>query len=175
MIWPLSSLVQEVHWLGITQMQNANSLATASGYRTWQSKDACALSRHCEPLIAGEQAFPHSRWCGHPKSHLDHCGFMRKGLEFAPQQMPGTQSQLGGLVGLVGGRWKIAWVGLWGPQSLSQGHNHYTTYTYTHTRAHTHTHAHIRGGIGLAQLSWSWRQRCSSYQDLLSTNSVTCF
>ncbi len=37
-------------------------------------------------------------------SHLNHCCFMRKGLEFAPQQMPGTQSQLGGLVGLVGGR-----------------------------------------------------------------------
>ncbi len=35
--------------------------------------------------------------------HLDHCCFMRKGIEFAPQQMPGTQSQLGGL---VGGRWK---------------------------------------------------------------------
>ncbi len=28
----------------------------------------------------------------------------KKGLEFAPQQVPGTQSQLGGLVGLVGGR-----------------------------------------------------------------------
>ncbi len=40
-------------------------------------------------------AFPHS------KSHLDHCCCMRIGLEFAPQQMPGTQSQLGGLVGLV--------------------------------------------------------------------------
>ncbi len=27
--------------------------------------------------------------------------FKRKGLEFAPQQMPGTQTQVGGLVGLV--------------------------------------------------------------------------
>ncbi len=41
------------------------------------------------------KAFPHSKWCGHPKSHLDHCCFMRKGLEF----VPGTQ--LGRLVGLV--------------------------------------------------------------------------
>ena len=39
--------------------------------------------------------------------------FMRKGLEFAPQQMPSTQSQLGGLVeGRQKTRWKIAWVRL---------------------------------------------------------------
>ncbi len=34
---------------------------------------------------------------------------MSEGLEFAPQQMPGPQSQLGGLVGLVESRWKIRW------------------------------------------------------------------
>ncbi len=30
--------------------------------------------------FVGEQAFPHSKWCGHPKSHLDHCYFMRRNL-----------------------------------------------------------------------------------------------
>ncbi len=74
---------------------------------TGQSLDVCALSRHCEPCKQSSWSwaknsqekglFPHSKWCGHPKSHL---------RNFAPQQMPGTQSQLGGLVGLVGGRWK---------------------------------------------------------------------
>ncbi len=77
--------------------------------------------------------------------------FMRKGLEFAPQQMPGTQSQLGGLVGLVD------WWGWWeadgksdgelglnsGPRALSPGHNHYTTQPHTHTRTHTHTHTTV--------------------------------
>ena len=46
---------------------------------------------------------------------------MRKGLEFASQQMPRTQSQLGGLVRLV-------------------GCTHARTHTHTHTRMHiTHT------------------------------------
>ncbi len=39
-----------------------------------------------------------------PEVPPDHCCFMRKGFESVSQQMPGTQSQLGGLVGLVGGR-----------------------------------------------------------------------
>ena len=88
------------------------------GMHTWQSQDACALCRHSEPCkrrswnraeLAGEQAFPHSKWRGYLKSHLDYCCFVGKGLEFAFQQMPGTQSQLGGLVRLVRGRWKIWW------------------------------------------------------------------
>ncbi len=115
--------------------------------RTWQSQDACALSRQCEPCKQSswsramnsheKRPFLHSKWCGYPNSHLDHCCFMRKSIEFVPQQMPGPQSQLGGL---VGGRWKIrwkiAWVGLeLGPQALSLGHNHYTTQP-----PHIHTH-----------------------------------
>ncbi len=94
--------------------------------RTWQSQDACALSRHCEPCKKGSWSQARNSQENRPfltasgvgtqsHSHLDHCCFLRKGLEFAPQQMPGTQSQLGGLVG---------------------GHTH------THTRTtHTHTHA----------------------------------
>ncbi len=62
--------------------------------------------------FTGEQAFPHIEWCGHPKSHLDHCCFVRKGHEFAPQQMSGPQSQLG---------------------------RHTRTHTHTHMRARTHT------------------------------------
>ncbi len=96
---------------------HANSLATASSYAHLAepgclcTKKVCTVSRASKATGAGlelarEQAFPHSKWCGQPKSHLDHCCCMRKGLEFAPQQMPGTQSQLGGL--LVG-RWKIRW------------------------------------------------------------------
>ena len=61
--------------------------------------------------------------------------FMRKGLEFAPQQMPGTQSQLGGLVGLVGGRWKTRWksclsgleLGTSGPEPRTQPLHHTAT------------------------------------------------
>ncbi len=67
---------------------------------------------------------------------------MIKGLEFASQQMPGPQSQLGGgLVGLMGGRGRKP-DGEWAKtQALSQGHNQYyaaTTHTHTHT-SHTHT------------------------------------
>ena len=69
---------------------------------------SCALSRHCEPCkksswSQARNSQENSTWCGYPKSHLDHCCFMRKGLEFTPQQIPGPQSQLGGL---VGGRWR---------------------------------------------------------------------
>ncbi len=118
---------------------------------TWQSQVACALSRHCEPYKQSSWSWATnsqenrpfltaSVWCGHPKSHLDHCCFMRKGLEFAPQQMPGTQSQL------WWGWWeadgkphgKVAWVGLRTSGPLTQGHNHYTTQPL-----HTHTHTNI--------------------------------
>ncbi len=73
--------------------------------------------------------------------------FHEKGLEFAPQQIPGPQSQLGGL---VGSRWKTRWkicleLGLnSGPQALSPGHNHYTTHPHIHTHAHTHARTHTR-------------------------------
>ncbi len=78
-----------------------------------------------------------------PKSHLDHCCFMRKGLEFASQQSQVPNHSWGGLVGLVWGRrrktrWKVARVGLnLGPQALSQG-----TTTISHSQPHTHTHTH---------------------------------
>ncbi len=81
------------------------------------------------------------KWCGHLKSHLDHYCFIRKGLEFAPQQMPGPQSQLGGLVGLVGSRWKTRWkiarVGLElrtsAPEPRTQSLYHTATIYYIHT------------------------------------------
>ncbi len=88
-------------------------LQPARGYATWQSQDACVLSRHC----AGEQALPHSKWCGHPSPTWTIAVSWEKALNLHPSkcQVP-RQSQLGGLVGLVGGRWKIrwkiAWVGL---------------------------------------------------------------
>ncbi len=70
--------------------------------------------------LTGKQVFPHSKWCG-KKSFLDHCCFMRKGLVLAPQQVPGTQSQLGAL---VGGRWKIKWKrSEWGLHSGPQALN----------------------------------------------------
>ncbi len=46
--------------------------------------------------------------------------------------------QLGGLVGLVRGRWNIRWKNARvnsGPQTVSQGHNHYTTQPHTHATA----------------------------------------
>ncbi len=111
--------------------------------RTWQSEVACALSKHCQPCkqsswsqeLTGEQAFSHSKWCGHPKPHLDYGCFMRKGLEFAPQQLPGIQSQLGGLVGLVRGRWKIRWkiarveleLWPWAKNTTTTPHIHHTS------------------------------------------------
>ncbi len=42
--------------------------------------------------FTGKQAFPHSKWYGHQKAHLDHCCFMRKGFEFAPQKIPQNHS-----------------------------------------------------------------------------------
>ncbi len=68
---------------------------------------------------------------GSHTNHSDRCwqGIYHS-LELHPQQMSGPH---GGLVGLVGGRWKIRWKNClswaWtlGPQALSQGHNRYTT------------------------------------------------
>ncbi len=62
-----------------------------------------------------------------------------------------TRSQQGGVVGLVGGRWKSRWkIAQVGFQALSQGHDHYTTqpaHTYTHTHTeyteHNHTDSHV--------------------------------
>ena len=89
---------------------------------------------------------PHSKWCGHLKPHLDYRCFMRKGLEFAPQQLPGIQSQLGGLVGLVRGRWKIRWkiarveLELWDLRPWARTQPlHHTVTTHPHTY-HTFTH-----------------------------------
>ncbi len=96
-----------------------------------------------------EKQFTTASGVGTRKSHLDHCCFMRKDLECAPQLMPGPQLQLGGLVGLVGSRWKTRWKigrggggggGGLGPQALSQGHNHYTTQPATQIHIHIHTH-----------------------------------
>ncbi len=86
---------------------------------TWKSQDACALSRHCEPC-------KQSSW-SQARNSQENRSFLaasrpevspgplllheKKGLEFAPQQMPGPQSQLGGL---VGGRWKTRWKIAWG-------------------------------------------------------------
>ncbi len=121
--------------------------------RTWQSQDVCALSRHCEPCkqsswsrakgLTGEQAFPHSKWCGHPKSHWTIAVLCEKALNLHPSkcQVPNHS-------------W-VDWWGWWeadgksdgklpelglnsGP--LTQGHNHYTTQP-PHT--HTHTHKHV--------------------------------
>ncbi len=99
---------------------------------TWQSQDACALSRHCE--LCKQSSW--SRLRARQEKGLSsqqvvwapevppgpHCCFMRKGLEFAPQQIPGTQSQLhgwtAGRAGEAGGRQmerldgKIARVGI---------------------------------------------------------------
>ncbi len=119
---------------------------------TWQSQDACALSRHCEPCKQSSwsrvgtrrrkglssQAFPQGKWCGHQKSHLDHCCFMKK------CQVPNHS-------------W-VDWWGWWeadgksdgkwpkwglnsGPQTLrswSQRHNYYTTQPHTHILTHSH-------------------------------------
>ncbi len=67
--------------------------------------------------------------------------FHEKGLEFAPQQMPGTQSQLGGLAGGIWKtKWKIARVGLdLGPEPRTQPHTH------THTHTHTLNRATLKG------------------------------
>ncbi len=138
--------------------------------RTWQSQDAYAQSRHCEPckLSSWSQAmnsqenrpFLTVSWYGHQKAHLDHCCFMRKGLEFAPQQIPQNHGGIK-MVG-AGGRWKTKWIiarhwGLnFGPQAKSQGHNHYTTQppcTYIH-KWHIHTHISTDGGYYIQSISY---------------------
>ncbi len=128
--------------------KNANSLAAARRSRTWQSQFAYALSRHCDPCK--QSYWSQARNSQENRPFLTASGVgsrsptwtiavsWEKAL-FAPQQMPGTQSQLGGLVGLVGGRWKsdgkIAWVGLElrteDPEPRTQP-LHHTTYIHTY-------------------------------------------
>ena len=82
---------------------------------TWQSQAACARRRHYEPVQANswsqarnsqeDQLPSHSKWCGHPKSHLDHCCSARRSCNLHPSlcQVP-IHSWVHGLVGVVGGR-----------------------------------------------------------------------
>ncbi len=92
---------------------------------------------------------------------------MRKGLEFAPQQIPGTQSQLGGLVGLAG------------PEPRTQPLYHTATHTntcihirYTHIHMHTyihiyiHTHAYIHTHI--------YTYTCTHKHTYTCTHAYTC-
>ncbi len=77
----------------LMQIQNVNflvaHLAVSVPGSLHLAEPGCLCTK--QALVSpGEQAFPHSKWCGHLKSHLDYYCFMRKGLEFAPQQMPGT-------------------------------------------------------------------------------------
>ncbi len=125
---------------------------------TWQSQDACALSRHCEPCK--QNSWSRARNSQENRPFLTASGVgtqsppwtitvsLRKGLEFAPQQMPGTQSQLGGLVGGRGRKKqktkkkqmeREVYQSGGSTQDLyrlSQINNHYTmrTQTHTHTR-----------------------------------------
>ncbi len=82
---------------------------------TWQSQDACALSRHCESCK--QSSWSRARNSQENRPFLTASGVGTRNptwtiavssgnFKFALQQMPGTQSQQGGLVGLVGGRWK---------------------------------------------------------------------
>ncbi len=130
---------------------------------TWRSQDDCALSRHCEPCkqsswsraskLAGEQASPHSKWYGHPKSHLDHCCCMRK----RPWICTPSNARYPITAGWTGGAdrrqmEKMPELGLnfrtSGPEPRTQP-LHYTdthtcTHTHTHTHTYTHTHTHIQ-------------------------------
>ncbi len=109
---------------------------------TWQSQHACALSRHYVPCKQSswswarnmqENRLFRSKWWGHLKSNLDHyCCFMRKGLEFVPQQMSAQSGRKT--------RWKIAWVGLKFRISGLEPRTH--MHACTHARAHIHTHTH---------------------------------
>ncbi len=106
-----NTYIQGVISIGVTFCKMYTSLKTrcSSSLKQQQQQQTmrCFLSLiYSQHELTEAQAFPHSKWCGHLKSHLNYWFFMRKILEFAPQQIPGTQSQLGGLVGLVGGRWK---------------------------------------------------------------------
>ncbi len=75
-------------------------------------------------------------------THTHKCKRKKKKNSLAPHQKPGPQHSWVGW-------WEADWKKLdgklpeWGlnsgPQDLSQGHNHYTTYTHTHTHTHTLT------------------------------------
>ncbi len=84
--------------------------------RTWYSQDTCALRSHSDPC---KQSFwSRARNSQESRSFLTASGVGNRSptwtaavswvkvLEFAPQCMPGTLSQLGGLMRLVGGRCK---------------------------------------------------------------------
>ncbi len=105
--------------------------------RTWQSQDACALSRHCEPC-------KQSSWSRARNLQENRSLLTAKALNLHPSkcQVPNHS-------------W-VDWWGWWeadgkldgkiarvGPQALNQEHNHYTTHTHIHTHTHSHTHTHI--------------------------------
>ena len=118
----------------------ANSLAAARRSH---------LSRNCEPASKAP-----GTGLGHPKSHLDHCCSMRKGLEFAPlanARYPITA----GWTGEAGRRQmenqmeKLLEWGLnlgEGAEPRTQPLHHTATHRYntylSHTHTHTHTHVH---------------------------------
>ena len=115
-------------------MQYANSLSgshTSGSHYEWSE-----LRTH------RRKAFHHSKWCGHLKSHLDHCCFMTKGLEClnvhpSKCQVPNHSLldwwEEDGKKGKKKKRWKLPESGL-----NSVGTWAKMLYQYTHTHTHTH-------------------------------------
>ena len=94
----------------------------------------------CNSMENEKVSYPFMKWTIQKPSQVKNpvwilplC-FMRKSLEFAPQQIDRYQSQLGALVGQVGGRGRKKQTdGKKGP-ALSRRHNQYTNSTHTHTQ-----------------------------------------
>ncbi len=113
-------------------------IVTLAGHGTWQSQDACALSRHCEPVqakllerakVRRKAAFPTASGVGTTLL------FVRKGLEFAPQQMPGRYPITAGWTGEAGGR-QMEKLPKWGLNSRTSGPEPEDTTTAPHRHTH---------------------------------------
>ena len=154
---------------------NANANLAATEWSRSPGRASCRISRHyilgacmCKQTPGNwqeDQLPSHSKRCGHPKSHLDHCCWVKRSCDLHPslRQVP-IHSWVDWCMGVVGGRGRrldnihLRVVGL-EPMTHGSGAqctNHFTnqtrTYTYINTYIHTyiyiiHTYIHTLLGV----------------------------
>ncbi len=114
--------------------------------RTWQSQDACALSRHYEPCK--QRSWSRARNSQENRPFLTASGVgtrsptwtiavsWEKALNLHPSKCQVPNHSWVDWWGWWEADRKLPELGL-NSQALSQGHNHYTTHTHTHTHLFT--------------------------------------
>ncbi len=137
-----------------TKMQKKILLQLLAVMCTWQ-RPGCLCTKQAQWAVQAKlgslarkiQTFPHSKWCGHLKSHLDPAVSWEKALNLHPSkcQVPNHS-------------W-VDWWGWWEADGKSDGKiarvglelgdlrpqaKDTTTTPHTHTHTHTHTHWHTQ-------------------------------